>query len=235
MPTKTVYDVRLIVSGLMQDNAGKLSATTRNQAIQAAVKLHSNNIPAIKFRVVTGMSNDTIRTPTGWVDEVSQIMQVELPINERPPSYLEEEDFKVIPAVTATTAYRILFLNDVPGATERVAIRFSAPHTLGTVSASNTIPDAHIDAVAHLGASIACQQLAAFYSQSGDSLIQSDSVNNQGKNPNYLQLSKAYMNYYLMFFKIDEKGFAKAATVILDVDRKFSFGTDFFYHPRRWR
>lgn len=235
MPTKTLSDLRAIMSGLIADEAGKLSLTTRNQAIQAAVKLHSNNIPAIKFQVVTGVSDDTATTPTGWVDEVSEIIAIELPLNDRPPTYLEEDEFRVIAAATASTAYRIVFIYDVPGATERFGVRFTAPHKLGATASQNTIPDHHLDAVAHLAASVACNQLAAFYSQSADSMIQADSVNPQQKNPNYLQLSKAYKTYYLEFFKIDEKGFARAATVILDVDRKFQFGTDFFYHNRKWR
>ncbi len=235
MPTKTFADVRAIMSGLIQDHVGKLSVTTRNQAIRQALGLHAQNIPAIKFQQVTGTTNDTVKTPTGWADEVSQIIKVEYPINLRPPEFLEEEDFQVIQTPTATTAYRILFINSVPSSTARIGVRFSAPHYLGATASQNTIPDAHIDAVANLAAHVACTQLSAFYSQQGDNLISADSVNNQQKTPNYLQLSKVFMNYYTKFFKIDEAGFAKAASVIVDVDRKFSWGTDFFYHSRRWR
>lgn len=235
MPTKVLSDMRLIASGLMQDQAGKLPVTTRNQAIAAAVRLHSNAIPAIKFQVVTGVSNSVARTPTGWVDQVSQIAKIEYPMNERPPSYLEEDDFQVIMAATAATQYRILFTSTVPGATAPFGVIFSAPHTFGSTASQNTIPDHHIDAVAHLSASIACQQLAAFYSQSHDSLIQSDSVNNSQKLPNYLQLSKAYRDYYMTFFRLDEKNLVKPASIIKDIDRRYQWGGDFFYHSRRWR
>ncbi len=235
MPTKTFSDVRLIMSGLIQDAAGKLSVTTRNQAINSALGLHAQNIPAIKYQQVTGTTNDTVKTPTGWSDEVSQIIKLEYPINERPPVFLEEEDFQVIQTPTASTAYRILFINAVPSSTARVGVRFTAPHFLGITAAQNTIPDAHIDAVANLAAHVACTQLSAFYSQQGDNLISADSVNNQSKNPNYLQLAKVFMNYYTKFFKIDEQGFAKAASIIVDVDRKFQWGADFFYHSKRWR
>ena len=235
MATKTFANVRAIMSGLIQDAAGKLPVTTRNQAIRSALSLHAQNIPAIKFQIVTGVSDGCARTPTGWADEMSQIKQLEYPLNDRPPVYLEEEDFSVIAAATAATPYRILFINSTPAATAPFGVRFTAPHFLGATASQNTIPDAHIDAVANLSASIACQQLSAFYSQQGDNLINADSVNNQSKTPNYLQLAKVFMSYYVKFFKIDEQGFAKAATINIDIDRRFSWGEDFMYHPRRWR
>ena len=235
MPTKTFSDVRAIMSGLIQDSAGKLSVTTRNQAIRQALGLHAQNVPANKFQYVTGTTNDTVKTPTGWADEVSQISVLEYPINQRPPVFLEEEDFQVIQTPTASTAYRILFINSVPSSTALVGVRFSAPHYLGVTAAQNTIPDSHIDAVANLAAHIACTQLSAFYSQQGDNLISADSVNNQQKTPNYLQLSKVFMNYYTKFFKIDEAGFTRAASINIDIDRKFQWGSDFFYHNKRWR
>jgi len=235
MPTKTFADVRAIVSGLIQDHAGKLTVTTRNQAIRQALGLHAQNVPAIKYQHVTGTTNDTVKTPTGWADEVSQIMKLEYPINQRPPVFLEEEDFQVIQTPTASTAYRILFISSVPSSGSRVGVRFSAPHYLGPTAAQNTIPDAHIDAVANLAAHVACTQLSAFYSQQGDNLINADSVNQQQKNPNYLQLAKVFLSYYTKFFKIEEQGFAKAASISVDIDRKFQFGGDFFYHNKRWR
>ena len=235
MPTKTFADVRAIMSGLIQDAAGKLTVTTRNQAIRQAIGLHAQNIPAIKFQIITGVSDGCARTPTGWVDEVSQIKQLEFPLNDRPPIYLEEEDFQVIAAATAATPYRILFINSTPAATAPFGVRFTAPHHLGATASQNTIPDHHIDAVASLAAHVACTQLSAFYSQQGDNTIQADSVNNQQKNPNYLQLSKVFMSYYTKFFKIDEHGFTKAASLSVDIDRKFQWGADFFYHSKRWR
>jgi hypothetical protein len=235
MPTKTLNDARSIVSGLIQDQAGKLDTTARNLAIRNAVELHSMNVPAVKYQIVTGVSNKTSRTPTGWSDTISQIVKIEFPINQRPPIYLEEEDFEVIRAATASTPFRILFKTFVPGATSPFGVIFTAPHKLGITANQNTIPDNHIVAVANLAASIACQQLAAFYSQSGDSLINADSVNNQSKLPNYLQISKVYLTYYMNFFKIDEHGFARPASITVDIDRDFQWGEQFFYHPRRWR
>jgi hypothetical protein len=235
MPTKTLSDMRLIVSGLIQDVAGKLSVTSRNQAIAAAVKLHSNNVPARKFQVVTGASNGVVRTPTGWVHDVSEILQIEYPLGRRPPEYLQEDQFRVIPMPTGSAPYKIYLTDSTPTASEPIGVRFTTPHTFGATASQNTIPDHHVDAVAHLAAHIACNQLAAFYSQSGDSGIQADSVNHQQKLPNYLQLAKAYVSHYMAFFKISEAGFVKAASVLVDIDRKTSWGDDLFYHPKRRR
>ena len=89
MPTKVLSDMRLIMSGLLQDSVGKLSVTTRNQAINSAIKLHDVNIPSKRFHIVTGASEGLMRTPTGWMDEVSHILQIEYPLGDRPPIYLE--------------------------------------------------------------------------------------------------------------------------------------------------
>jgi hypothetical protein len=235
--TKTLADARAIMSGLIQDQGGKLSTTARNQSIQAAVELHSTFLPRVKVQVMTGVSNDRSAVPTGWIDDVSELLRVEYPLHDTPPTYLEaEDDVTVITAPTATSArFKLLFLNDVPGATERFAVHYTKPHIFGATASQNTIQDNHIQAISYLAAALACKQLAAFYSQSGDNLIQADSVNSQQKNPSYLNLSRAYFDYYYTFFKIDPNGKARAAGINVDMDRKFSFGGEFFTHPRHWR
>jgi hypothetical protein len=235
--TKTLADVRAIMSGLIQDNARKLTGTARNQSIQAAVELHSTFLPRVKVQVMTGVSNDRSAVPTGWIDDVSELIRVEFPLHDTPPTYLEaEDDVTIISAPTAASArFKLLFLHDVPGATERFAVHYTKPHVFGSTASQNTIQDNHVQAISHLAAALACKQLAAFYSQSSDNLIAADSVNTQQKNPSYLNLSRAYFDYYYTYFKIDPNGKTRAAGINVDIDRQFSFGGEFFTHPRRHR
>lgn len=236
MPSIVATDIRLIMSGLLQDAAGKLTTATRNQAIQSAVQLHSTYVPNIKVSSLTGVSGNQRATPTSWIDDVSVILKIEFPANDKPPTYLEEDEFFLNQSPTGSTKYQIQFTNSVPTTNERFRVFYSIPHKLGATASINTIPDNHQYALANLAASIACSQLAAFYSQTSDSLIQADSVNAQQKNPNYLQLSRQYRKDYFTYFRIDEKDQVKAGGLIGDIDRLTSFGgQDFFYHNKRWR
>ena len=235
MPTLTLASIRGIVSGLIQDQAGVLGVTARNQAIQSAVEMHSTYVPFIKSRSLTGVTGLQVNTPTGWIDDVSTIFKIEFPVNEHPPTYLEEEDFFINNSPTASTRYQIQFISSVPSGSERFRVFWTVPHTLGTTAAINTIPDPHQHALSNLAASIACSKLAAFYAQSSRSLINADSVDS-GKNvPNYQMLSRSYRSDYYSFFKISEKEQTKAGGAYVDIDRTFQWGDQMFYHPRKWR
>lgn len=234
MPTKVLADMIAIVSGLIQDQAGKLNSAARTEAVRDAIVAHSAVVPARKFQVVTGVSNYVVSLPTGWVHEVSQTIQIEYPLGNRPPTYLDEDEYQVIAMPTGSVPYKLMLLN-LSSSTAQIGVRFTAPHTFGATAAQNTLPDDHLRPVAHLAAAIACRRLAAFYTQSNDSMIQADSVNHQQKNTYYLELAKRFERFYRDYFHIGEEHLVRPASVVVDIDRQFQWQEDFFFHEKRWR
>ena len=232
--SKTLADYRVLLGQLLQDNAGKATAGPRDAAINAAVDFHSRVRPHYKRRSITGNGSATIGTPTGWLNEWSQITQIEYPVGKIPPTYLEEDDWLFKESPTASTRYQIVFLNAQPGTGETFNLKWTVPHTLAATAASTTIPTAHFRPIGMLAASFALEQLAAFYTQSGDSTIAVDSMNPQTKEQGYDRLAGRWRKRYQEYFGLSDNQVAPAS-VWHDVDRLTSWNSDFFIHRRKNR
>lgn len=232
--SKTLASYRNLLSNLLQDNTTKLTDSARDDAINAAVDFHSRVRPDYRRRSIAGNASAIIGTPTGWHNDWSQISEIEFPVNQVPPTFLEDDDWLLKESPTASTRYQIMFLNAQPGTGERFNLKWSVPHTLSATAANTTIPTAHFRPVCMLAASFALQQLAAFYTQSGDSTIAADSMNPQTKEQGYDRLAGRWRKRYQEYFGLSDDQVAPAS-VWQDVDRLTSRRVDFFTHPKRYR
>jgi hypothetical protein len=105
---------------------------------------------------------------------------------------------------------------------------------------ATTVYAGDFDAVCCLAASIAFEQLAAKYTQSGDALVSADVVNYRTKNQEYLALSKAMFKRYADHVDLNgDDGWCgtpqKAALSIGDMDNVTTTGQDRMIHSRRTR
>ena len=237
MGEKTRADYRNLLGNLLQDNATKLSASARDDAINAAVTFHSRVKPDYRRRSITGNGSSTIGTPTSWHNDWSVIPSdgIEYPVNKVPPTYLEEDDWLLKESPTASTKYQIVFLGAQPGTGETFNLKWTVPHALGAgATASATIVTAHYRPVGMLAASFALEALAAFYTQSGDSTIAVDSMNPQTKEQGYDRLAMRWRKRYQEYFGLSDDQIAPAS-MWQDVDRLTSWRGDFFVHRKKWR
>jgi hypothetical protein len=103
-----------------------------------------------------------------------------------------------------------------------------------------TVYAGDFDAVCCLAASIAFEQLAAKYTQTGDSMVNADTVNYRTKNQEYLALAKSMFKRYADHIGLngDQGGGGtpqQAALSIGDMDNVMSTGTDRITHGRKTR
>lgn len=235
---KALNDYDEVLKALIQDKATKLDMADRREAILQAVSEHSKVRPLVKRRSLLGLGSSILGTPTGWDSDFSTVLSIEYPVGQVPPTYLEPEAWLLTSSPTALTPYHLVFPGHHIGTGERLNLEWSVPHTVG--ESTGTIPDGHYRAVAMLGASYACLQLAGYYSQAGDPLISLDSQNPGSKADQYMRLAREYQHRYREFFGLGpangKDGAAVAAAgILVDIDRRDSWGNDFFAHPKRFR
>jgi hypothetical protein len=230
-------DYFLVINEMIQDQARKLTDSSRFEAVAQAVAEHSRIQPIIRSRSLSGTGTYTLGTPTGWDNEFSSIDTIEYPVGQRPPSYLASDAWLLVSSPTATTRYQIQLQHVSPGTAERVNIAWTVPHVVS--HSESTIPEGHYRAVATLGASYACLMLAGFYSQQGEPMISIDSQNPGSKARDYMALAKLLRGSYNRFFGISESASGvnsvPAAGVFSPVEENYQWGGDLMAHPRHWR
>lgn len=173
------------VDSLVRDDAARITAEQRDAAIEQAVARLSRDKPRELLAEVTGASGQRVATPAGWVPGESRLVNVEYPVGETPPAYLD-----------APTVYgkpdgsQELVLVDALPAASTIRVRFTAPHKVDTQA--DTVPAADQWGVVALAASIICGQLASFYANQTDSTIAADGVDHKSKSELYAAREREY-------------------------------------------
>jgi hypothetical protein len=164
-------------------------------------------------------------------DGFSVAKAIEYPIDQDPESYLDDNDFKLY---RSPTGLKVRLSGTKVTAAAKARVTWTARH----LADASTVYAGDFDAVCCLAASIAFEQLAAKYTQSGDALVSADVVNYRTKNQEYLALSKAMFKRYADHVDLnggDASGAGspqKAALSIGDMDNVTTTGQDRMIHGR---
>ena len=228
--SKRLSDFRAKIDQVIQDDANVLSAGERDAATQEAVYRYSLDKPDITYYDFSGTgSAQGWALPSTWVTDFSQIEGIEYPSGERPPDYLELDDYYVYPP---SGSQRLELKWETPSSSETVRMAFTIPHVVSDTS--NTIPDSDYDAVCNLAAAMCCRWLANRYTQTTDSTLSADVVSYRTKGDMYASRAKDLLTMYKEHMGITEAG-AVAASSQREWDTTYQWGSDFIWHPKRWR
>ena len=205
---KTIPEIQQLVAGQIQDAAAKLSPDELKSAIEEAIGgRYSKDRPQ---RIVADLTGDGAQfewdtaTLTGWQDGFSQIVAIEYPQGQRPPTMLEDGDWEMYDSPTGRSLrFRFALANG-----QVARLTFTAPHALD----ASSMPDADFYAVGALGASLAARKLAAVYTQIGDSSLSADTVNYRTKSQEYMALAKRLEQDYANLLGTDPERSAPAAS-----------------------
>jgi hypothetical protein len=202
-------------------------------AISAALKKYSGHRPQIvpEDEVGNGSFDYLLTLLAEWTEGFSTIKSVEYPVDDT------KETAEILPDVAWQIYHKpagkcLRLLEDTPEATESIRITYTALHTC--TDAACTVPAYDEEALQILAASIFCEQLAAYYSQTSDSTIMADSVDHKSKASEYSSRARAYRKMYFDHLGIKE-GETPAASVTRDQDKARSWAGDNMTHPRKYR
>jgi len=155
-------------------------------ALDEAVKELSKIFPYIKVVELTGDGNSYFDVPSDWEDGFSEIYNIEYPINEYPPQFLDENYYYI---EDTPTGKRVRFTNYYPGNSEKFWFRYTIQHQIS--DSQNTVPDIFFGPLTNLACAFVCFKLANYYSNTADPTLTADVINygskgedmeNRGKN-----------------------------------------------------
>jgi len=225
------------LAGRIQDQANKLGRPDRDLAILRARDIFSDGTPRVLYKDYTGdgtayafdLPNDTGKV---WEDGFSAVVSLECPAGEREPAFLEDNAWSVR-QWTATTQ-KLVLKGQTPGQGQTLRLGYTVRHTVDTTAV--TIPDPYVEAFLDLAGAIACELLAAIYTQTGDSTINADVVNYRSKAQEYRDLAKGYQDRYDDWMNSDGPTTPEVSrSPYVDWDSKAQAGIDYLYHNRRGR
>ena len=176
-----------LVAGKVKDDSNKLVPADYANALGEALNRYSKARPLEAVADITGDGGRDYALPSGWLEGFSGIAAIEYPAGLAPESLVDRRDWKLY----ATPAGKKLrLLADTPAEGETLRVTYTAVHT------EQSVPAVDLEAAANLAASLCLRQLAAAYGNTGDSLIQADSVNYRSKTDEYRRLADSFEKLY---------------------------------------
>ncbi len=209
----------------VQDTAKVLTNAQANEIILNALAVFSKDCPIIQATSIPGDGGYDYSLPSGWQEGFSQIKAIEYPPGQQIPQYLEPEDYRVYDNATSKV---LRFLNVSPSSSETFILSWTKPYSQSTI---DSIPAQFIDAFCELAAALYCEALANYYTQSSNSSIEIDSVDNLSKRDLWSRNAKDHRKLYdLALGQTDGVG---AASVTYDWDSRPSWEDKTYLLPNK--
>lgn len=209
----------------VQDTAEVLNNAQTNRIIVDALAVFSKDCPIIQATSITGDGGYDYSLPSGWQQGFSQIKAIEYPAGQQIPQYLESDDFTIYDNATVK---KIRFFNTSPSSSETFIVSWTKAYLQSTI---DQIPTQFIDAFCELAAALYCEALANYYTQSSNSSIEIDSVDNLSKRGLWAENAKNHRKLYdLALGQIE--GVA-AASVTSDWDSRPSWEDKTYLLPNK--
>ncbi|PCJ88607.1 MAG: hypothetical protein COA54_02500 [Thiotrichaceae bacterium] len=221
-------DYQSLIDNKVRDDASIIEVADRDQALLSAVIRYSNDKPDEEVEDVVVAGGQSINLPAGWQANFSSLKNIEFPIGNVPPRYLESGAYGIYNAPGGKT---VMVRNSLT-ANDTVRMVFTVKHIVDAVN--ETPPDIHREAIACWAAALLCEQLASYYSGDSDSLIQADSVDHASKARDFAARARTFRKFYFDTLGIDPKKNV-AAGVVVDLDMADSRGGNRLTHSRRFR
>ena len=191
LPAMALSEYQARVADLVRDPDSRITAAQRDGALADAARQYSEVRPLTYREDVYGGGNRDLVMPDFWVADASELISIEYPVGDKPPSMLETDEYYIY--VHPSSAQHIIMPVAVPRGTW-ARVTYHRPHWLN--AETDTIPERDAAAISWYAAAILCDQLAAVYAGSGDATIQADSVEHESKTQHYLRLAKEYRQLY---------------------------------------
>jgi hypothetical protein len=229
------------ITGNVQDDASKLTASEVDQAVASAVSKFGEDEPWVVSKRIQGNGTKeyllTSILPGLWKLGDTTIVGIEFPEGDDPPSMLEHDEYGIYDDGTAQDGSNLTlrFVDETPANTQYFVVSVRTENSLTVVG--QNFPDTayNFRAICLLASSYCCRRLAAAYAQSSDSTITADVVNYHDKTERYLRLAGYYQEEYnrQVFGTPTPTGTVQAATIERSLKTTASDQGSYLFHPRR--
>jgi hypothetical protein len=228
--TTTIQTFRDGVGGLLQDDGARLSPGEIDQAIRRGVRQYSKDRPLEKVADTSG--NGTAMYPifNDWSDGFSRILQIEHPIGNEPPTFLEEDRFFLY---RSPSGLELRFDGVQPSISESFRTTYTLPHKVDETT--STVYGADEEAVIFLAASYGCRMLATLFAHTSDPSLDADVTDYEGKSEFFADRANDYQKHYREHIGKGADVAVRPFNVNHDQDVDYQWGGDKLFHPRRLR
>ena len=219
----------------VEDGVFPMGEIEINLAFDITLKTHSRYRPREIVEKIDGDGGFDYKLSTKlsyWEEDFSVIRKVEYPVDDtdQTADILNEDEWEIY---HKPDGYYLRFKEDDPDTDEDIRVTYTTFHVC-TMTANATISNYDIEAVKILGASLLCEMLATYYSQSQDSTIDADSVDHSSKQRDYTQRAKALRLLYFKHLGMNEGGI-KASSLHMEWDKDASWGSQKLTHKPKYR
>lgn len=221
-------DYQTLVTALIRDDTGRIANADRDEAIARAVARYSKDRPREKIEDLAAPGGNRLTLPVGWQADFSTLLAIEYPIGQTPAVVIEQDRYGIY---STPTGDEIKIL-DAINAADQVRMTYTIRHQVD--GANDTIRADDREPVCAYAASLALDQLAAWFTGSSDSTIQADSVDRRSKGADYAARAKTLRGRYFDELGIDVKR-SVAAGAVVNLNATDSLGNDRLLHPKRFR
>lgn len=195
-----------LVKAKVKDDSGRLTdADDYQPAIDGALERYSRHKPKVLVVDVLADLELGLPLPSAWVEEFSTVQQVEFPVGQQPPVFVDPADWYLY---RAPQGWRLYLVNEQP--LFGTAVRL----TITTLRNAGDIPAGDQDAVTCLAAAACLETLASLFVQTSDPTIQADVVNYRTKSGEAAARAKRLRQLYHEHIGIDAEGGVAAAGAV---------------------
>lgn len=205
-----------------------ITTTIRDREIANAVHRYSEMKPRTLVVDLMSAGGYRLDLPAGWVDGLSELIQLEYPVGEVPIHTIELEHI----CFYRSPSDQMIELPVSLTSGETVRVTFSGTHTVDV--STDTVPARHREGVCYLAAAACCQILATYYANESEPTIGADTVDRKSKSSEYRSLARSYTHSASESIGAPQRGL-KPAGVVADLDLRDSRGRDRIFHERRFR
>ena len=188
-------------------------------AIQAAIDVFSHHNPAKLRAAITGVGK-IFTLPDEWINEFSQIIQIEYPLEQIPSKFLEQDQFELYQS--DSESWKLIIYADTVD--ESLGLYFTG------LRSPISIPEELVEAFTWLCASLWFAKLANSYISSTDSSISIDTVDYKDKVAQFKEQAKYFMAMYKDFIGVPYN--QEAACYIGRTVSTYPYNIERLTHPR---
>lgn len=192
-------------------------------AIIQALKSYSKDNPDQKTVNIIGNGSSDYSLPASWVDDFSDVISIEYPINDIPANLLDDRSFQIY---QTTTENKIRLLDDKPSVTESFNLKFTIPRLIGT------IPPTHTESFSWLATAFCFIKLSNLYSHATDSSLSISELNATEKSNQYSKRAEDLIKLYKDFMGITLDGGQIPKIGHCSLDHNYPFNIDRLTHSR---
>ncbi len=192
------------------------------QALVKASEKYNRRRPFRKTVELAGSSDRKVAVPSDWLENFSEIVAIEYPLNETPTSYIYKKFYRI---KAEPSGLLIEFLDDYPGDSSNFYLTYTIRHSI--TEAASTVYAHDEEIFVTLAASYAAEMIESKYSDTVDSEMGADAVGFRDKAEKFASLSRQYREEFdKLLPKRKVGGFA-------DWDVGLQAGTPQMFHNNR--